>query len=79
MDNNILPGKNMAAWDAALKDAGNRDFTLTILPSANHSQWEAKIGSNAEMKSLQRFQPTYFTIVETWLARRVPGFSAARR
>ena len=24
------------------------DYTLKILPKANHAQWEAKVGSNAE-------------------------------
>lgn len=79
LDNNILPGKNRAAWDAALKAAGNRDYTLTVLPRANHSQFEAKVGSNAEVKSLQRFQPEYFDAVRRWLATRVPGLTAASR
>ena len=37
-----------------------RDYTLRILPKANHYQWEAKAGNNAEMMSLQRFVPEYF-------------------
>jgi pimeloyl-ACP methyl ester carboxylesterase len=74
LDNNVLAGKNKAAWDAALKEGGNRDYTLTILPQANHAQWEAKVGSNAETKSLQRFVPGYFTTIEDWLAKRIPGF-----
>lgn len=74
LDNNILPDKNKAAWEAALKAGGNRDYTLQILPKANHAQWEAKVGSNAETKSLQRFVPGYFTTLQDWLAKRVPGF-----
>jgi hypothetical protein len=74
LDNNILAVKNKAAWDAALKAAGNRDYTLVILPKGNHAQWEAKVGSNAEMKSLQRFVPAYFTTIEDWLAARIPRF-----
>jgi len=49
LDNNIMAKKNSAAWEAALKAGGNRDYTLRILPNANHYQWEAKVGSNAEM------------------------------
>jgi uncharacterized protein len=78
LDNNILAEKNKSAWEAALKTGGNRDSTLKILPKANHAQWEAKIGSNAEMKSLQRFVPAYFTIVEDWLANRIRGFGTPR-
>jgi hypothetical protein len=77
LDNNIVAEKNRAAWQAALTAGGNRDYTLEILPRANHYQWEAKIGSNAEMASLQRFVPSYFSTVEGWLAKRVPGFGAA--
>ena len=77
LDNNILAEKNRAAWEAALKGGGHRDYTLRILPRANHYQWEAKIGSNAEMMSLQRFVPEYFTTIQDWLAKRLRGFGAA--
>jgi pimeloyl-ACP methyl ester carboxylesterase len=70
LDNNIVAEKNRAAWDAALKTGGNRDYTLRILPKANHAQLEAKAGSNAEMASLQRFVPDYFTTIQDWLAQR---------
>lgn len=78
LDNNILANKNKAAWEAALKAGGNRDYTLTILPGANHAQMEAKVGSNEEMKSLRRFVPAYFKIVEGWLAKRIPGFGISQ-
>ena len=71
LDNNILAEKNKAAWQAALQAAGNRDYTLRILPKANHLMLEAKIGNNAEMQSLRRFVPAYFTTVRDWLAKRV--------
>ena len=71
LDNNILAEKNRAAWEAALTLAGNRDYTLKVLPRGNHAQWEARTGSNAETKSLQRFVPEYFTTVRDWLARHV--------
>jgi uncharacterized protein len=78
LDNNILAEKNKAAWQAALEAGGNRDYTLKILPKANHAQWEAKIGSNAETKSLQRFVPSYFTTVQDWLAERIQHFGTPR-
>jgi pimeloyl-ACP methyl ester carboxylesterase len=74
LDNNILAEKNKAAWEAALQGSGNRDYALKILPQASHAQWEAKVGSNAETKTLQRFVPAYFTIIQEWLAKRIPGF-----
>jgi len=76
LDNNILAEKNKAAWEAALKAGGNRDYTLRILPKANHAQFEAKVGNNAEMASLQGFVPSYFTTIKDWLAKRIRGFGA---
>ena len=55
-DNNILAGKNSAAREAALRAGGNRDFSVRILPGADH---------------MQRFVPVYFTTVESWLSQRV--------
>jgi hypothetical protein len=74
LDNNIVAEKNKAAWESALRAGGNRDYTLRILPGANHLLLEAKVGSNSEIASLQRFVPDYATTVRDWLATRVPGF-----
>jgi hypothetical protein len=54
----------------------NRDYTLRILPKANHLQLEAKVGNNAEMTSLQRLVPAYFETIQAWLAQRIRGFKA---
>ena len=78
LDNNILAEKNRAAWESALTAGGNRDFTLRILPGADHAQLEAKVGNNAEMASLQRFVPAYFATVEEWLATRIRGVGPSR-
>ena len=78
LDNNVMAEKNRAAWEAALKAGGNRDYTLRIIPRANHIQLEAKVGSNAEMPSLRRFVPVYFTTIHEWLAKRLRRFGARR-
>ena len=78
LDNNILPERNNTIWEAALRAGGNRDYTLRILPRANHIQLEAKVGNNAEMASLQRFVPAYFTTIHDWLAKRIRGFGTSR-
>jgi uncharacterized protein len=74
LDNNIVAEKNKTAWETALNAGGNRDYTLVILPKANHLQFEAVSGSNAEMPSLKRIVPAYFSTVASWLAKRLPGF-----
>ena len=76
LDNNVLPQKNTMAWEAALRAGGNRDYTLKTLPKANHIHLEATVGNNAEMVSLQRFVPAYFTTIRDWLAKRIRGFRA---
>jgi pimeloyl-ACP methyl ester carboxylesterase len=71
LDNNVVAEKNKAAWDSALSVAGNRDYTSKVLPKANHIMLEAKVGSNAEMPSLQRFVPEYHATVRDWLAKQI--------
>jgi pimeloyl-ACP methyl ester carboxylesterase len=78
LDDNILAAKNKAAWDAALRMAGNPDYTLTITAKANHGQWGAKIGNDAEEATLQGFAPAYFATVEDWLSKRIRGFVKSR-
>jgi pimeloyl-ACP methyl ester carboxylesterase len=73
LDNNIMAGKNKAAWERALRASGNRDYTLTVLPNADHAQWQAHDGSNAEMKSLNGFVPEYLPTVRDWVVRHVTG------
>ena len=78
LDNNIMAEKNNAAWEAALKAGRNRDYTLRISRSANHDQFEARTGSNAEMASLRRFVPAYFDALLEWFPKHVAGFPVAR-
>lgn len=78
LDNNIMAEKNRAAWEAALRAGGNRDYTLQILPKANHALLEATVGNNAEVTSLQRIVPAYFEIVLAWLSTRINGLVVAK-
>jgi pimeloyl-ACP methyl ester carboxylesterase len=77
LDNNIQAEKNHTAWAAALKAGGNPDYTLRILPGANHAQFEAKVGSSAEMASLKGFVPAYFATIHDWLAERIHAIDAS--
>jgi pimeloyl-ACP methyl ester carboxylesterase len=77
LDNNIVAEKNKSAWESALKAGGHSDYTLVVLPKGNHLQFEAVIGSNAEMPSLHRVVPAYFSTVQTWLEKH--GLESAGR
>ena len=74
LDDNIVAEKNRAAWESALKKAGNRDYSLRILHSADHVMLEAKVGNNAEEPTFDHFVRDYFTTVQDWLATRIRGF-----
>lgn len=78
LDDNIVAEKNHKAWESALRLGGNRDYMLRILPGTDHMMLEAKAGNNAEMPTLQRFAPAYFSTVQDWLAKRVRGFRSAK-
>ena len=78
LDNNILAEKNRAAWETALNAGSHPDYTLRILPKANHALLEAKVGNNAEMKSLRRFVPAYSEVVLDWLSKHIAGFGVAK-
>lgn len=78
LDNNILAEKNRLAWETALSAGRHPDYTLRILPHANHAMLEARIGSNAEMKSLRRFVPAYYDVVLDWLSTRLDGLDTRR-
>ncbi|MEO5923951.1 MAG: alpha/beta hydrolase [Bryobacteraceae bacterium] len=78
LDNNVLPEKNRAAWEAALRDGKNMDYSLLVLPKANHLILEARAGTSAEIPTLQRFVPEYFSIVSGWLATRFTSDDATR-
>jgi len=54
LDNNILAEKNKAAWEAALEAAGNRDYTLKILPKANHAGSRVSIAANTKLIPVRR-------------------------
>jgi hypothetical protein len=73
LDNNILVRKNRAASHAAFRAGGHPDYTLRVLPRANHLLLEARLGTNEEMASLRRFVPAYFATVQNWLRKRVQG------
>jgi pimeloyl-ACP methyl ester carboxylesterase len=75
LDVNVLPEKNKTKWETALKESGNRDYTLLTLAEGNHVLMEAKTGSTEEFPSLQRFLPEYFGTLRTWMSHRIRGFN----
>ena len=79
LDNNIIADKNQAAWESALDSGVNPDFTLKVLPNANHALLDAEIGNNAESESLDGFVPEYFLTVHEWLRERIDSYGSSER
>src|SRR5713226_9613817 len=70
LDNNVVPEKNRAAWEGALKRGGNPDYKTVVLAGADHDMLAARVGSSVEMPSLQGLVPEYSTTIGNWAVSR---------
>jgi hypothetical protein len=60
------------AMERALRKGGNRDFTLKILPKANHLFLAAVTGSPSEYASLKKeFVPGFLETMTDWILKHV--------
>jgi uncharacterized protein len=55
----------------AFQKAGNKDFTIIVLPKASHDLMEAVTGYNSEWARLKRQSPGYWNTMASWLKKRV--------
>jgi hypothetical protein len=70
-DVQVVAAQNNAAIRAALKEAGNKDFTVTELPGLNHQFQTSKTGNVNEYAKLEEtFSPTALKIIGEWIAER---------
>ncbi|MFX0204053.1 MAG: alpha/beta hydrolase family protein [Candidatus Hodarchaeota archaeon] len=61
----------MAIWKV-LKQSGNNDYTLKMIPKANHMFQSASTGSPSEYSSLEKkFVPGFLEFVSDWVLKRV--------
>ena len=72
LDRNAPAAGNAAALERALKKAGNRDYTIKVLPRANHGFLEVENGQGflRESPRLRRYVPGFFGAVNEWVLRR---------
>ena len=70
-DVQVPPGENLPAIRAALKSAGNRDFTVTSLPRLNHLFQTSTTGMPAEYATIEEtMAPAALTVVSDWIRMR---------
>jgi pimeloyl-ACP methyl ester carboxylesterase len=74
LDLQVPPEADLAAIEAALKDAGNRDYKIVELPNLNHLFQTAMTGAPAEYGAItETFSPAALELIATWIASQTAG------
>jgi pimeloyl-ACP methyl ester carboxylesterase len=69
-DRTVPPERNRPALEQALGQGRNKDFTVVVLPKANHMFLQAQTGVRTEYPGLKNFVPCYFDTMSRWLQKR---------
>ena len=71
LDTQVPAKENLSAIDAALKQAGNRDYRVVELPGLNHLFQTAKTGASTEYAAIEEtVSPQVLELVATWINQR---------
>jgi pimeloyl-ACP methyl ester carboxylesterase len=71
LDMQVLPDLNRKPMENALKKSGNKEFTIQIVPKANHLFQEAKTGNPNEYASLKKeFISGFMLKIADWIKDR---------
>ena len=70
MDMNVPTARSVPLLEAALKRAGNKDYTVRVLPNANHGLAEVSAVST-EPPRVRRYASGYLDGIVDWLLKRV--------
>ena len=71
LDTQVDADQNRKGLEAALGQAGNRDVTVRVFPTANHLFQVAKTGSPTEYATLpMRFVPRFLETIQNWMQLR---------
>jgi pimeloyl-ACP methyl ester carboxylesterase len=71
VDRNIPSKASAAVYERAFKKSGNTDYTIKILPKANHGLLEGETGFDSESPRLNRYALGYMDGMVSWLLKRV--------
>jgi len=63
--------KSALNWKRGLEKADNKDVTIKIFESGDHSLVEVKTGGLKELPRLRRFVPGGFEFQKEWLLKHV--------
>lgn len=71
LDLQVPPEMNKDAMREALENAGNEDFTLIVIPQANHLFQKAETGSPTEYAQLEKeFTDGFLELIVDWIEER---------
>ncbi|MDQ5836080.1 MAG: hypothetical protein M3379_04785 [Acidobacteriota bacterium] len=70
LDKSVNTKVSVPIMERALRKAGNKDFTIVVLPRASHDLMEAQTGYNSEWVRLKRQPPAYWDTMAAWLRKR---------
>jgi dienelactone hydrolase len=71
LDKSVNTKVSVPIMEQAFQKAGNKDFTIIVLPKASHDLMEAETGYNSEWARQKRQSPDYWNIMAAWLKKRV--------
>jgi uncharacterized protein len=70
LDKSVNTKVSVPIMKRALQKAGNKEFTIVVLPGTSHDLMEAKTGYNSEWVRLKKQSPGYWKKMATWLKRQ---------
>jgi pimeloyl-ACP methyl ester carboxylesterase len=71
LDLQVIPDQNLPEIEKALKEGGNKDFTIKRLPGLNHLFQPAKTGSPSEYAKIETtMDPLVLDTVTQWITER---------
>ncbi len=72
LDLQVIPAQNRGPMEEALRAGNHPDYTIRVLPKANHLFITATTGSPAEYATLPKeFVPEFLPLVTDWILKRV--------
>lgn len=70
LDKSVNTKESVPILRNALRKAGNKDFTILVLPKASHDLLKAKTGYNSEYVRLKGHVPGYWNEMASWLKKQ---------
>jgi hypothetical protein len=71
LDANAPSKVSAVIMEQGLKKSGAKDYTIRILPKANHGLFDAQTGYSSESPRLTRYVPGYMDGIMDWLLKHV--------